>query len=186
MKQISCAVLDIETTHLNADFGIVLCGVVKPAVGKAVVIRGDKANPAWKNRRSDDSETVKALVAEMAKYDIWIAHNGAYFDIPFLRTRLAKWRLPPLPTRILMDPVRLARNKLKMSYNSLEKIAEFLGVNTKTDVDCDQWLAAALDGSKKAMDYVVRHCLEDCVTLERVVEAIKSYSTQLNSWGSGF
>src|SRR5262249_44709780 len=30
-------------------------------------------------------------------YDIWIVHNGNKFDLPFLRTRLLKHGLPPLP-----------------------------------------------------------------------------------------
>jgi len=31
MNQVSCSVMDLETTNLSADFGVVLCGVVKPA-----------------------------------------------------------------------------------------------------------------------------------------------------------
>ena len=186
MSQITCAVFDLETTNLNADFGVVLCGVIKPAGGESKVFRGDKISPTkWKNKRSDDSETVKAIVDELCKYDIWIAHNGDRFDVPYLRTRLAKWKLPPLPTTKLLDPVYLARNKLKMSYNSLEKIAEFLGVCSKTEVSSDMWLRASLDGDIQAMNYIVTHCLEDVITLEKVVGYLKGYSTQLNSWGSG-
>ena len=67
--------------------------------------------------------------------------------------------MEPLPTKKLIDPVLLARNKLRMSFNSLNQVANHLGVNSKTEVEPRQWLAAALDGSKKAMRYIVEHCV---------------------------
>ncbi len=186
--QITCAVFDLECTSLNADFGVVLCGVVLPALGKPRVFRADKLNERWDSCRSDDSAVVKAIADELVKYDILIAHNGAKFDLPFLRARLAKHGLPPFPNTIkLVDPVWLARNKWKMSYNSLEQLANFLGIkDPKTRVAGDKWLAASLDGCRKAMNYIVEHCIKDVHTLDKVVGALKPYSTQLNSYGSGY
>src|SRR5436309_1126021 len=37
-----------------------------------------------------------------------------------------------------------------------------------------QWLAAALDGSRKAMRYIVDHCVQDVLVLEKVVGALKA------------
>lgn len=156
MNQVSCCCFDLETTNLSADFGVVLCGVIKPAHGRCKVFRADRLNPNWPRGRSNDSAVIKAIIAELDLYDIWVAHNGAKFDVPFLRTRLLKHGLPPLPGKKLIDPVLLARNKLKMSWNGLDKIAEHLGVNTKTEVCPDMWLKAALDGSRKAMSYIHR------------------------------
>ena len=51
-----------------------------------------------------------------------------------------------------MDPVQLARNKLRMSFNSLSAIANFLGFNSKTEGKGDLWLQAALDGRTEALD----------------------------------
>ena len=128
---------------------------------------------------------LRSLLDALNDYDVLIAHNGLKFDLPFIRTRIAKWNLPALPEKKLVDPVQLARNKLRMSYNSLDKLASFLNVNSKTDVDANAWLRAALDGDRKAMDYIIEHCIEDVLTLERIVDAVKSYSTAFNSWGSG-
>ena len=186
LNQISCCCFDLETTSLNADFGVILCGVIKPAQGKAKVFRADRLNTKWQSIRSNDKDVVAAIVKELIEYDIWIAHNGNRFDVPFLRTRLAKWGLESLPAKKLIDPVFLARNKLKMSYNSLESLAKFLGVNSKTEVSGDQWLQAALDGSTKAMNYIVEHCIQDVLVLEKVVRSLKAYSTNYNAWGSGF
>src|SRR5262249_44709779 len=45
MNLVSCCVMDLETTNLSADFGVVLCGVVKPAHGKPRV-RGRQGRQA--------------------------------------------------------------------------------------------------------------------------------------------
>lgn len=183
---ITICTFDLETTSLNADFGVLLCSVIKPSFGKPIILRADKLNKKWDKGRSDDSALVKATAEELMKHDCWVAHNGAKFDVPFLRTRIARWGLPPLPDAKLIDPVQLARNKLRISYNSLERIADFLGVNTKTTVDGNMWLRAALDGDRQAMNYIVEHCVADVLMLEKVVDAVKSYSRAFNSWGSGF
>ena len=120
MNQVSCCVFDLETTNLSADFGVILCGVVKPANGRPKVFRADSLNPTWSACRSNDRHVTKAIVAELDRFDIWVAHNGAKFDVPFLRTRLLAHSLPPLPSKKLIDPVLLARNKLRMSFKKLK------------------------------------------------------------------
>jgi hypothetical protein len=49
-----------------------------------------------------------------------------------------------------------------------------------------QWLAAALDGSRKAMRYIVQHCVQDVLVLEKVIGALKPYSGTYNTYRSGF
>jgi uncharacterized protein YprB with RNaseH-like and TPR domain len=184
--QISSCVFDLETTNLSADFGVILCGVVKGAGERHKTFRADELNPKWASKRSDDREVLTAIIAELSGYDIWVAHNGAKFDVPFLRTRLLAWGLEPLPSKKLVDPVLLARNKLRMSFNSLSQVANHLQVNSKTDVQPQQWIAAALDGDKKAMSYIVEHCVQDVYVLEKVIGELKHYSSTYNTYGSGF
>jgi hypothetical protein len=64
--------------------------------------------------------------------------------------------------------------------------ANHLGLNSKTDVEPRQWLAAALDGSRRAMRYIVDHCVQDVLVLEKVIGALKAYSGTYNTYGSGF
>jgi hypothetical protein len=71
-------------------------------------------------------------------------------------------------------------------YNSLNQVANHLGVNSKTEVEPRQWLAAALDGSRRAMRYIVDHCVQDVLVLEKVIGALKAYSGTYNTYGSGF
>lgn len=181
---ISVASFDLECSSLNADFGIVLCGVVKPQNGDPIVFRADELNKKWKTNRSDDSGVVAAIIAELGKHDVLCAHNGLKFDLPYLRTRAARWGMPPLTNPKLIDPVLIARRNLKMSYNGLERIADFLGVNTKTRVDGAIWQAASLDGDREAMGFIVEHCIEDVLMLEKIVEAVKGYCPAFNAKGS--
>lgn len=185
---ITIATFDLECSSLNADFGIVLCGVIKPHYpdSKPVVLRGDLLCENWDTCRSDDKKTVETIANALSAFDILIAHNGLKYDLPFLRTRLAKHGLPPLKDFKLVDPVQIARNKLRMSNNSLDRITDFLGCNSKTTVDGDTWLKASLDGDRAAMDYIAEHCVEDVYMLEKIVDAVKGYCSVFNNRGSSF
>jgi uncharacterized protein YprB with RNaseH-like and TPR domain len=183
---ISSVCIDIETFNLSADFGIIFCGVIKEEGKKPKVFRHDHLCKTWKTRRSDDSNVTRVIAEEMSKHPIWIAHNGKRFDLPYINTRLLRNGMKPLMApKVLVDPVELARNKLRMSYNSLDKIAALLGCNSKTEVDPDVWNKAAFDGCTKSMDYIIAHCIEDVITLEKMVDKLKELSTGFNSYGSG-
>jgi hypothetical protein len=70
MGQVSCACFDLQTTNLSADFGVVLCAVVKPSHGRPRVFRADRLNRRWASCRSEDSAIIGAIVAELDQYDI--------------------------------------------------------------------------------------------------------------------
>jgi hypothetical protein len=36
--------------------------------------------------------------------------------------------------------------------------------------------AAALDGSRRAMSHIVKHCVQDVLVLEKVIGALNAYS----------
>ena len=183
---ITSACFDLETSSLNADFGVVLCAVVQGSdCGEPLVLRGD-AYKAWKRGRSDDSALVEDIAAVLDRYDVLVAHNGKRFDIPFLQTRLMRWGLPPLPTPKLVDPVLVARNKLRMSSNSLRRLLDFFGLNQKTEVAGDYWMRAALDGDREAMDYIVDHCVKDVEMLVQLLDRVKGYCSAFDQRGSGW
>jgi uncharacterized protein YprB with RNaseH-like and TPR domain len=184
MSQVKCCCFDLEASSLNADFGVLLCAVVKAPGKRPVVFRGDVLNPDWQAKRSDDRVLVANLVEHLNTFDIWVVYNGLKFDLPFLRTRLARWGLPPLPARKLLDPYQLVRNKLKLSYSSLQSVAALARVGRKEGLDGNVWLRASLDGDTKAMDRIVAHCVNDVRLLEKVCGIVKPYSSAFNSWGS--
>ena len=184
---IHAACFDLECSHLCANFGIILCAVVKPASGEVKIIRGDALNKNWSTKRSDDSAVCKAIAKELVQYDILAAHNGSNFDLPFLRSRLAAHGLPAFPVKKLIDPLQLARNHFRLSSNSLASLGDFLPLKTqKTPVSGRVWMRAALDGDRRAMDEIVEHCVKDVELLEEVAMCLKQYSTVFNPRGSGW
>lgn len=148
--------------------------------------RLDELSKDWDKRRSNDYPVVKAVAEELVKYDIICAHNGAKFDLPFLRTRMMRWNMMPLPKIKCLDPLQILRNQFRLSSNSLDRCTGFLGINNKTPVDGEIWLKAALDGNRNAMGYIVKHCVEDVKMLESVVSKVKGYCSSFNSWGSSY
>lgn len=173
---------DLETTNLNANFGIILCACIKPFDGKVKVFRGDDYN-TWEKKRSKDGKLCKAIYKELKRYDIWIAHNGVNFDIPFLRTRLTKANVQMMQPKVV-DPVRLARRFLRLGYNSLEQVAGHFGIYGKTTVAGKHWMRAALDGNKKSMDYIVEHCIADVEILEKVADKVNYLVPKIGQFGS--
>lgn len=187
---LSVCAFDLETSSLNADYGVLLVGVVHPAgAAEPLVFRGDKLNKNWKAKRSDDKAVVKAVAECLASHDVLIAHNGSTgrgFDIPFLQARLARWGLPPIPRRKMIDPVQIARNQFRLSSNSLESISSHLGLPPKMKLAPSVWLEAFLDGDKAAMDTIVARCTSDVAILIEIFKAIKAYVATIDHRGSSW
>ena len=181
---ITTGYFDIETTNLNADFGIVLCAVIQDDQGNEIILRGDQLNKSWKTKRSDDSILVGKVAEALSPYDIIVGHNGLLFDIAFLRTRLLRWGLGAFPDKKLIDPWMIAKRKLRMHSNSLRSLCDFLTTSEKTEVLGDVWMRCAYDGDTEAMDYIVEHCRQDVRMLADLTTVIKPYIHQFDSWGS--
>lgn len=187
---IDTLILDLETTSLDADAGVILCASYessKTDVGKVVTLRNDKINAdKWKKGiRGDDKELVKQLNALIRQHDIVVAHNGSRFDLPYLRTRALHWGLEPLREVKLVDPCQIAYRKFKLKSNSLGRIADYVGVkDKKTPLDMSVWMDAALNGNPKAMDLIVEHCEADIRVLSAVLTVVKPFIKILDERGS--
>lgn len=188
----SIACFDIETSNLSADFGVVLCAVVKPYGGKAKVYRADDYPSFKAGRKYDDAALVQDIIRELNQHDILVAHNGVNFDRPFLNTRAIQQAASKGvdildPRGKIIDPVKLCRKYLRFSYNSLDRVLQHLGLGSKKAVRGDQWLRALLSvgtEQRRAMNHVVVHCVQDVVLLERAVGRLRKFVTKINEWGA--
>lgn len=151
-----------------------------------VTIRTDKTNKGWKRgQRGDDMETTRQVTEILGEHDVLVAHNGTRFDLPFLRTRLARWGLPRLPEQKIVDPLSIAWRKLRLGRNSLGSIADHIGLSDKkTPLDMSVWTDAILNGTKESMDLIVEHCVADVKVLAGVLELVKPYVKILDDRGS--
>jgi len=174
----SVAVFDIETSNLNADFGIVLCAVIMDVNTREMkVLRWDDM-PEFKKDRSSDKQLCEAIKQALEAFDVIIGYNSSKFDIPFLNTRLIKNGDEMITGIKHIDLLYSARYYLKLSKNTLENLTEFLGtIERKTKVDGSQWtkalVMAGTPKGRKAMDYIVNHCIKDVQVLAEVFGKIK-------------
>ena len=181
------AMLDLETSNLNADYGVILCGVFKPYKGKPEVFRIDKTS-SYKARPWDDAELVKDILKHIAgdgkkreAIDILVTYNGAMFDAPFLTSRamLTDINIRENFSFKHIDLYWVARKKLKLHDAKLDTVARFLKCHvSKTHIDPETW-NKAVTGYQPALDYVVDHCVKDVQVLEEVYEKMKPFIKQI-------
>lgn len=175
-------VLDSETTGLWADFGYVLCVVIKElGVEGYNVLRLDDCE-SYKNKkllanvehwRRIDGELVKKIRAAYDEYDIIIGFNSRNFDLKFLNTRLIKNGLDVLPEKKHLDIYQIAKNRIRLRSKKLDALREFLEVdNLETGHKWEYWQMAAA-GITEGFDFVVEHCKRDVDRLAKVAYMLK-------------
>jgi len=158
---------DIETSNLNADFSILLSAVILPFGEAPIVFRADDY-PEWKTDRANDRSITKAISDELRQHAIVITHYGLYFDTPFLRAKMLRHRLAPLPQMFAIDSWSIAKKSFKVSSRRLKNLAEYFEVGNKEGVEGALWMEAAYNGSKEALDKIVEHNIIDCRVLEKL------------------
>lgn len=160
------AIWDIETSTFGfkANSGFILCCGIKE-FGKPGVkmFKRDNMTPDPLN----DKKLVIQIYNELVKYDMFVTHNGKWFDIPFLNSRLVHWGHAPLPPMPHFDTCELSYKRLKIK-NSLEAIGEFMGCKiSKFKVSFDEWVRAYA-GNYKSLLKIVKHCIHDVKLTEEV------------------
>ena len=166
---------DLETTGLAADFGYILCAGIKPYGRPATVLRIDDF-PLYQKDPSNDKALVAAFVKEITKYSIAISWNGVRFDMPFLVSRMIAHNMDVrcLTTIKQLDLIYAARYRMRLRGNSLAIVREHLQTSdTKTPLTGRIWAQAAA-GNKKALDFIVKHNLQDLKVLEQVAKRLSN------------
>ena len=158
---------DIETSNLNADFSILMTACIKPYGRETIVFRADDY-PEWKKERANDYRIVKAVAEELRKHAIVVAHFGSGFDIPYLRAKMTKHGLEPLPQMFGIDSWRIAKQNFKVSSRRLKNLADYFDIGEKELVEGGLWMKAAYNGSREAMDKIVEHNIKDVEILEKL------------------
>ena len=166
--------LDIETSNLKANFGIVLCwcGLAEDGtlyqdwLTKKDVLSG-----------TEDKRVVSTCIETMESFDRVVGHDSTYFDIPFLRTRALIHNLPypEFGTLLHTDVWRMAKTKLCLHSNRQAVIAESLyGKTVKTRISHPHWRQAMMGNEESCME-VLHHCQCDVQDLKRNYDTLLPY-----------
>lgn len=156
--------LETSTFGFKANSGFILCAGIKEFGKPGVeILQRDNIVPDPLN----DKKLVTAIYDRLVQADMWVTHNGNWFDVPFLNSRLLRAGHAPLPRIPHFDTCDLAFKRLKIK-NSLEAVGEFLHCKgTKHKVSFDEWVRAYA-GNKKSLAKIVHHCVNDVKLTEQV------------------
>ena len=166
--------LDIETTSLKANVGIMLSWAIKKRdtndITSALVTKDEIFDGDY------DKRIVEMLCEELNQYDTIFTYYGTRFDIPFIRTRAIdnNIRFPFYREVSHKDLYYSVRSKLRLSSNSLLTATEFMGIRGKTKLDPRVWRNASY-GNSDALQTVLSHNVADVVILERLHKKMEDF-----------
>jgi len=172
--------LDIETSNLKANFGIVLCW--------CILDEDDNMYQDWLTKKDvlsgdEDKRVVSTCIDTMRSFDRVCGHYSTYFDIPFLRTRAIIHGLdfPKHGELYHTDAWRMAKTKLCLHSNRQAVVAESLqGKTIKTRISHPAWRQAMMGNEAAAME-VLEHCNCDVQDLKKNYNSLLPYCRILKS-----
>lgn len=169
--------LDIETSNLKANFGIVLSWAIKPKGSKKKDILYDVISLKDLNSSAMDKKIIKSCVDAISGFDRIVGHYSTRFDIPFIRTRalIHGLEFPRYGQIKHADTWRMAKQLLCLHSNRQDCIAEALQHTTiKTRINSDHWIKA-LQGNARALQYVLDHNIKDVIELENNFNKLEKF-----------
>lgn len=157
---------DIETTHLKADFGTVLCIGYKWLDNPKVHVPAITQYQSWGRDKTDDTGLVQDFLEVYEQADMVVSYFGKGFDCKFLNAKLMEAAGLLLPNTPHVDLFYTVKANLALSRKSLANVGYFLGLNAeKTPVEGKIWRRAAT-GHAPSVKYIVDHCRADVLLLE--------------------
>lgn len=157
-------ILDIETTDLKADFGRIICAVIKE-----YGTRRDATLYKPRDYRKD-KECLLRIKKRLEQFDICVTHYGKGFDIPFLNTKLLIEGEKRINKMFHVDTYYIAKNKMKstMSRKSLKSLGDTLQLDEqKMGIPRHIWNEAR-DGDKNAINMISERCISDVLLTEEL------------------
>ncbi len=158
MTKVADVYLDIETSSLDADSGMVV------AVGYAV---GSKEPQIMFVQSFDEERPVISQVFEKLKNRNVVTFNGTYFDIPFLIARGLKYDLhfPKIET---IDLYSWAKRFLKLQSRRFHEICTFYNISHEaiSGKEINELFIKAMSGNKDAEERIVTHLYQDVKALQ--------------------
>ena len=132
-----------------------------------------------------DKELMEQFCKDVWNFDTLVVYygkdtGGRYqrHDIPFLRTRCAKWGVKGFPEwkQIqIIDLFDLVKKYFKLSKRSMQNACRLFGIKSKgLPFNMEVW-QDCLAGHQKALDYVKKHNIQDLESTENLYKAVIKY-----------
>lgn len=182
--------LDIETSGLKANFDIMLSWAIlvrdtqtgKTEIRSGVINKKD-VEYAMAHHDADliDKRIIEELIEAISDIDCLIGHwfiGKHRHDIPFIRSRCAINNISGFPKNRMVrygDTQAWGSKIHNLSSYALATIGDAYSISTrKTQIKSKDWKLACL-GDKKALAYVLKHNIKDCILTYKVHKKIEDY-----------
>jgi uncharacterized protein YprB with RNaseH-like and TPR domain len=163
---IRIAMLDIESTSLDASYGRLVCVCFK--FTDEVDVRTVRVR-----FYREEAEALKVIKKFYDEADIICTWNGKIFDIPYLNARLLHHGLAPLDPSKMHKDLMYEAKKLRFRGARLDNISKDLRTETaKYDVPAWRWVLAA-EGNVNSINEIVTHCEHDVILTQEMFEYLK-------------
>ena len=180
---------DIESSDLNADYGIVFCWYAIDEDGNKFedYITLADINKYKSSKREiepkEDIRVVQNLINLFSKYTRVCGHYSCGFDLPFVRTRavICKLDFPSYGMLFQSDTWVILKKKFKLSRNSLENGCRKLLGYTRKDHLSMSIKHGCLRGEKWAIDLSRKHCKQDVEDLVELFGITRKFLRQTKS-----
>ena len=121
----------------------------------------------------DDAAVTKAMYDVFNEADVIVGHNVDRFDTRKLNTRALKHGLAPIPAKVSVDTLKLARRYFDITSNSMAYLARFLELGVEKDNSPD-W-AAIRAGDSEALAYMREYNRRDVIVTEQIYLKLRSW-----------
>lgn len=151
-------ILDLETSSLEADAGII--------VGAGLMSEAGRAEYLEAKRTGQEKALLTDLLNRLESYDVIVTWSGRGFDIPFLTTRLLKHGLDPRPVlrKMHLDLNDVVKSRLRLTFTYLDHVCDFFQISREKGpmgLDVPHLYVRALEGDAGALKSIKDHCLDD-------------------------
>jgi hypothetical protein len=116
-----------------------------------------------------DHHILEQIAEVMNQADQIVTWYGSGHDYPFLISRLTQAGIKLDPNIRHIDLMKVASKHLRLSSNSLNNVAKFLGTEIK-DVSHHEWWPQCWSGNIEALKKMAKYCRQDVDVLYQVWE----------------
>lgn len=122
-----------------------------------------------------DYAMIKRWVSMASDADMVIGHNGKFFDVAFLRSRIVKYKLLDFqPT--LIDDTYLQSKSIGFLSHKLDYLSDYLGHGRKEEHGHGmEWWISVMRGDDSILKKMIKYCDGDVIKLRSIYKDLKPY-----------
>lgn len=165
--------LDLETSSLHADIGIIIAiGFILPNGKKEIIFTEEP------EKEKETVEKALEIIRKNKNETLIIWHSG--FDIPFLLTRAIKHNIDAsiLFEIKILDLCKFAKENLALASYKLDEVSRFFGIEKNLSVtgkNVQDLYFQFLKKNEKAKKEIIEHCEDDLEALKNIYKKLEIY-----------